>query len=227
MPTADDLWREEFGPRYAKAKYREDVAREHAFLDHLTHLIAGESVRTLTPRDVVLLHRLGCPLFYPEAELLPAHLLQFIWALHVDNAGSLCRRLYRRARFIRRHRAAGADSEAFRALLEDCQRYLQEMYLDAPSARSRGACESRPLGIFWIAGLLSDLAEKMGAIDPLSGLPLGECPLPRLWQYHKSIRARELGDKLHDFSPSDAILSEWLEATQKTTRPVPATSAAS
>lgn len=215
MPSADKLWQERYAQRYAQLKYQEDTWRELAFIDEPRE-ICGEPVRTLTPHDVILLQGIASPLFYTDQPLRPAHVLQFIWALHLDNRGNPLRRLYKRARFIQRHKYCNVDSEAFKTRLLAVDAYLREMYVDAPPGKAKDNAETRrPLGVCWIASLLTAIGDVFGSTDPLTGRPLGQTPLPRLFQYLKSIRARAQGDKFKDYAPSDALLSEYLEELGK------------
>lgn len=211
------LWKEQFAERYAKAKRQEDIWRELAFCD-TDRLVCGEPVRPLTPQDIVLLQQLGSPFVYPTLEVEPAHILQFLWLLHTANRGSIFRRYYRRNRFIRRMARRKFGPEPYEKMLQECRQFLREMYLDAPASR-KGDQETKPLGVNWVASLMVAVGRVLGPTDPLTGQSLGEAPLPRLLQYHKVIRARDEGDKFKDFSPSDAIVSEWMEATNRQTHP--------
>ena len=221
---AQQLWADKYAARYAEAKFREDEAREAAFGDAEIHRVCGEPLRPMAPRDLLILQAIGSPLVYAGQEVTPAHVLQFLWALHAENRGHWLRRAYHRARMIRRvaHTRRSADPVGD-AILEVCA-YIGTMYLDAPAAAASGEGGeriSRPLGACWIAPAMVRIAADLGPRDPFDGRPWGEVPMPRLWQYLKAIRARDLGDKFKDYSPSDRVMSEWLAESQQP-QPAPA-----
>jgi hypothetical protein len=59
------------------------------------------------------------------------------------------------------------------------------------------------------------LGRYLGPHDPFGGTSWADVPLPRVWQYLKSISASEAGAKFKDYSPSDRIMSEWMEEVNR------------
>ena len=198
---AQQLWADKYAARFAAARFAEDTAREQAFIDD-THVVYGERLRGMTPRDMLHLQIVGSPIIYGQREIQPAHVLQFLWALHTKNKGPL--KYFHRKRMIRRvlnRRTANPVTDALVAVSD----YVGLMFLDAPG---RSNTESKPIGACWLAPVMVRLSKAVGIHDPLDGRDWADVPLPRIWQYLKAARISE-DPKAKDYSPSDKILSEW------------------
>jgi hypothetical protein len=207
--TPEELWASKFAHRFAEERAREEARREQAFLD-LPIIIGGEEVRAMTPRDLLLLNGAECPFVCGGADS-PEQVALFIWALHVENDGSLgWRNRRRRYKMIRRLAPQNYDE-----LVRACNGYVEEMFQDAPGGSGAGDSpqERRPLGTCFLAPLVVNLAVETG----WSQHEILGTPLPRLFQYQKAIRAREDGRKFIDSSPSDRLTSEFLEELNKQT----------
>ncbi len=202
--TPEELWASKFAHRFAEERAREEARREQAFLD-LPIIIGGEEVRAMTPRDLLLLNGAECPFVCGGADS-PEQVALFIWALHVENDGSLGW-LNRRRRYKMIRRLAPQNYEE---LVRACNGYVEEMFQDAPGG-GESAKERRPLGTCFLAPLVVNLAVETG----WSQHEILGTPLPRLFQYYKAIRAREQGKKFVDSSPSDRLTSEFLEELNK------------
>lgn len=203
--TPEELWASKFAHRFAEERAREEARREQAFLD-LPIIIGGEEVRAMTPNDLLLLNGAECP-FVCGGQDSPEQVALFIWALHVDNDGSLGwfnRR--RRYRMIRR-----LAPQNYEGLVRACNDYVEEMFQDAPGGGGESSKERRPLGTCFLAPLVVNLAVETG----WSQHEILTTPLPRLFQYYKAIRAREQGKKFIDSSPSDRLTSEFLAELNK------------
>ena len=209
---AQQLWADKYAARFAEARFQEDEAREAAFFD-ATHKLCGEPVRAMTPRDMLVLQALGSPLVYASGQVTAAHVLQFIWAVHQENRGNWFVRLYRRGRMIRRVAHERRSENPIEDAIVEISKYISTMFLDAPGGSSH---ESKPLGACWLAPAMVRLGKHLGPHDPFSGNSWADVPLPRVWQYLKSISASEAGAKFKDYSPSDRIMSEWIDEVNST-----------
>ena len=207
--TPEELWASKFAHRFAEERAREEARREQAFLD-LPIIIGGEEVRAMTPRDLLLLNGAECP-FVCGGSDTPEQVALFIWALHVDNDGTLgWRNRRRRDKMIRR-----LAPQNYETLVQACNGYVDEIFQDAPGGSGAGDSpqERRPLGTCFLAPLVVNLAVETG----WSQHEILGTPLPRLFQYYKAIRAREQGKKFIDSSPSDRLTSEFLAELNKKT----------
>lgn len=207
--TPEELWASKFAHRFAEERAREEARREQAFLD-LPIIIGGEEVRAMTPRDLLLLNGAECPFVCGGADS-PEQVALFIWALHVENDGSLGW-LNRRRRYKMIRRLAPQNYDE---LVRACNGYVDEIFQDAPGGSGTGDSpqERRPLGTCFLAPLVVNLAVETG----WSQHEILGTPLPRLFQYQKAIRAREDGKKFIDSSPSDRLTSEFLDELNKQT----------
>jgi hypothetical protein len=204
MADAHQIWRDKFAEKFARERTQEEERRKVAFLD-LTYSLCGEEVRTMTARDMLLLDGLRSP-FLVGGQIAPAHIPQFIWLLSVDNDLSRpLRTSWKKGRLIGRSRKWNYDEAV--AAIDD---YIGEMFLDAPAGGKPDDGERRGIQTCFLAPLLLRLASEIGATDPASGLPLIESPLPRLFQYLKTMRAKAEGKEFNDSSPSDRLINEWL-----------------
>lgn len=197
--TAEELWATKYAHRHAEERAREEARREQAFLD-LPYLVAGEPLRAMTPRDLLILNGVESP-FVCAGEMSPAHVAMFFWAMHRDNEGRQ-NWAERRARNALLKRMAPRQYEELVAAGID---YVQEIFMDAPKS-SIDADTRRPLGTCFLAPLVMNIALETG----WSQDEIINTPLPRLFQYTKALRARNLGKEFVDSSPSDRLTGDFL-----------------
>lgn len=196
---AQELWATKFAKRFAEERAREESRREQAFLD-LPILTAGEPLRLMTPRDLLLLNGAESPFVCPTG-MTAAHVALFFWAMHERNDGTdSWRNRRRRAALIKR-----LAVQPFEFLVEAGREYCNEIFQDSPPS-GESADEKRPLGTCFLAPLIVSVALETG----WSQSEIVGTPLPRLFQYMKAIRARQLGKEFTDFSPSDRFTNEFL-----------------
>ena len=206
MPVdAQALWADKYAARFNDAKLAEDLAREQAFVND-THLVYGERVRSLTPRDLLHLQAVGSPVIYGHADISPADIMLFLWAIHTRNRGPWFMRYFQRGRMIGRVLARRSENPVDDAVSEIAA-YVSGMFMDAPGGAAK---DGKPFGACWLAPIMVRLSAKVGPADPMDGCAWADTPMPRIWQYIKAARAAE-EPKFKDFSPSDRIMSEWMQ----------------
>jgi hypothetical protein len=205
------LWEEEFGPRFAAMQGREQALREQAFVEWES-LVLGESLRQMTLGDMFILQGAGNPYIAGGAWPEPVDVLQFLWIMHAENRGGKLRKWWAKRQMIKRVATRKVEGDAMEAWTNAINAYLDDVFLDSPK---RAKDDSRPLGVCFMASLMVRLSNYIGTVDPASGKGWAEVPIARIFQYIKAINRNELGEKFKDFSPSDRVMSEWLEATQK------------
>lgn len=195
------LWAEKYAARFAEERQREEGRREQAFLD-LPHVICGEPLRAMTPRDLLLLNGVNSPFVCP-IEPKPEDVLVFFWLLHVENDKTQSWRTRRkRDKMIRR-----LAPQPYETLVGSCIDYVEEIFMDAGTNGGVSNSERRPLGTCFLAPLIINIAlETSWSQQDILGTPL-----PRLFQYMKAIRARKDGKEFVDHSPSDLLTSEFLK----------------
>ena len=206
MADAHQIWRDKFAARFAEERTQEEERRKLAFLD-ISQDLCGEPVRCMTARDMLLLDGLRSP-FMVGGQISPAHIPQFVWVLALaNNPATPFRTALAKGRLIGRARKWEYDWS-----MKQINGYLEEMFLDAPAGGSSSPENNDRRGIqtCFLAPLLMRLCSEMGAIDPASGMPLMESPLPRLFQYLKTLRAKAEGKEFQDSSPSDRLINEWM-----------------
>lgn len=202
--NAEELWATKYAARHAEERAREEARREQAFLD-LPYLVAGEPLRAMTPRDLLLLNGAESP-FVCATEMTAGHVAMFFWLMHRDNDGSESWRMRRkRAALIRRLKPRKYDD-----LVAAGMDYVAEIFMDAPQG-SADSGSRRPLGTCFLAPLVMNIALETGwAQDEIL-----DTPLPRLFQYTKALRARNQGKEFVDSSPSDRLTGEFLAELQR------------
>jgi hypothetical protein len=196
---AQELWATKFARRFAEERAREEARREQAFLD-LPILAAGEPLRLMTPRDLLVLNGAESPFVCPT-EMDAGHVAMFFWVLHEENDGTNTWRNRRRKTALLRRLAPKSFDEVVAAGRD----YVDEIFQDSPAGRESSG-ERKPLGTCFLAPLVVNIALETGWSQ---GEIVGT-PLPRLFQYMKAIRARTAGKDFTDFSPSDRFTNEFL-----------------
>lgn len=206
------LWETVYGPRWHALHAREQALREQAFVEWDTDLF-GERIRQITLRDMFLLHGAGNPYIAGGAYPEPADVLQFLWQLHAENKGCALVRWWRKRRMIRRvARISVAGADALQAWSNGINAYLDDVFMDAPK---KSAKDDRPLGVCFVAPLLVRVCGCLGPVDPASGESWMDAPVARLFQYLKAISRSEAGAEFKDFSPSDKVMSDWLDHSNR------------
>lgn len=197
--TAEELWATKYAARHAEERALDEARREQAFLD-VPYLVAGEPLRGMTPRDLLMLNGAESP-FVCATEMTSAHVALFFWVMHEDNNGSIGWRANRRRNaLIRRLAPMGYDE-----LVAAGRDYIEEIFMDAPQGGG-GDLNKRPLGTCFLAPLITGIALETG----WSQREIMDTPLPRLFQYTKALRARNQGKDFVDSSPSDRLTGEFL-----------------
>lgn len=204
------LWVETYGPKWAAIREREVSLREQAFIDWES-VVLGERIRQITLGDLLLLQGAGNPFVAGGRAPEVADIVQFLWVLHAENKGNAFRRGWNLGRM--KGRLLNVKSaDPMTTCCDAIHAYLNDVFQDAP----RGSSEKkRPLGACFMAPILVCVAGKLGAVDPASGKAWASCPLARIFQYMKAIAREELGSKHKDFSPSDKVMSDWLDHTNR------------
>lgn len=197
------LWSEKYAARFETLRALEARLRAEAFLD-LPLDLCGVPVRLMTPRHLHLLEGCGNPLVV-GGEPLPGHYVQFVWILSLGRESGGWLAPWRRGRLLRRLGRLPAG-----AVHRECSAYLEQVFLDAPSAApAPGGAAPRPFGGWFLVPLLTLLAAELGPADPWSGRPWGCLPLPLLFQFRKVLEARARGKDFVDRNPSDKLLSDF------------------
>jgi len=205
--SPEELWATRYAQRHAEERAREEARREQAFLD-LPMLVAGETLRPMTPRDLLLLNGIDSPFVCP-GEVQPEHVAAFFWVLHTDNHGHDSWRQRRRKRSLLGRLAP----QPFEFLVAEARDYIDEVFQDSPRGTVASG-ERRPLGTCFLAPLVVNVALETG----WSQHEILGTPLARLFQYMKAIRAREAGKEFTDTSPSDRLMDEFLCELSQPTR---------
>ena len=204
------LWTEVYGPRWAAIREREVSLREQAFIDWES-VVLGERIRQITLGDLLMLQGAGNPFVAGGRSPEPADIVQFLWLLHVKNRGNAFRRGWHLGRM--KGRLLKIESEdPMTTCCDAIHAYLNDVFQDAPRGDT---VKKRPLGACFMASILVGVAGKLGAVDPASGKPWVSSPLARIFQYMKAIAREEIGSKFKDFSPSDKVMSDWLDHTNR------------
>lgn len=204
MPLSfEQLWAEKYLPRFQAQAQREAEARDRAFLD-LSYTLCGEDVRQMSAADLFLLQGLENP-FVCGGKIAPAHIAQLIWCLHTaNNPEQPLRNEFRKGRMIAR-----IGKIPYGKAVDEVTAYVDHMTVDLGGSSHSESNDRRPLLACFLAPLLVQLCDGLkSAIDPATGRPLIESPLPRLLQYRKVIEARAAGRDHKDYAPSDALLVE-------------------
>lgn len=206
------LWQDIYGPRWAAMREREQGLREQAFVSW-TGTILGEPVRQMTLGDMLILQGAGSPFIDGKGMPEASDVMQFIWALHVKNTGSRFARGWHRQKMI--HRLMQVEAvDPVNHCIEAVNAHLDDVFQDAPRG---GKNDDRPLGVCFMASLLVRLGSRIGAADPATGEQWAQVPLARIFQYMKAINRDEIGKEFKDFSPSDKVMSDWLDHSNRLT----------
>lgn len=198
------LWHDKYAARFEELRAREERYRAEAFVE-LPRIVAGESIRVMTARDLHLLDGSGNA-FVCGLDPAAGHLAAFLWQLHARRpaaAGLLG--AWRYGRFLGRLRRR---SRSYLAAIQSVREYLDFIFFDAPG----GGCSSgdtRPFGGSFLVPLLGVLAAELGSCDPLSGRAWADVPLPQIFQWQKFCARRIQGKDYVDRNRSDRLLSDF------------------
>lgn len=209
-----DLFAEEnYVQAWRAAQAEEAERRSEAFFD-VARPVAGIPLRHLTARDMHVLDGFRSPFVCGDpAAATPEHIISVLWLLRYQVPGGLLGRIFghslHRAYLRRRWRTPGLREEDHAELIV----WFNDVFADSGAPRRRGDGQGRTtIGVHFLAGLLLDIACEAGAVDPSTGLPLIESPLPRLFQYQKILRAKREKGEFVDFNGADQIKSAALAA---------------
>lgn len=210
MVSFEQVWQDEFEPRARAIVQREAELRTEAFLD-VPLTLCGESVRQMTPADLVILDALANPFVsgIAEGEAGEIDCAGFIWQLHLTNDHTArIGNLFRRARLIRRL-AAMTVSEKCIEIARYCNRTFFDLRSGSADREKIGnEIGNAPPPTYFLAPLMTNLCAEMGHVDPMSGEILAHTPIARLLQYSKSIQRQNTGES--DYGPFDSMRSECL-----------------
>lgn len=207
------FWNTKYGPEMAATRRVEAERRTDAFVEGAAFMVCGETLRLMTPRDLLLLDSVDNA-FVCMTEPTEADLAWFLWVLSQSNDGSRSwANRWRKGRLTAR---IGA-----RTSLEDdaseVYHYLDRLWIDtsAESEIEKGEKKERkPSGVYCLAPLLVNVAAVVGAVDPMSGRLLADTPIPRLLQYQRSAMERKNGEA--DATSFDSYRSRCLEEVNDT-----------
>lgn len=183
------VWHAEFEPLIAEKRRRVEETITEGMLD-ISLTLCGESVRQMTPHDMLHLDAMGNVFIGGSADGM-VHFVDcagFIWQLHTaNNQTNSIANLYRRERLIRR--LARRD---LNPMIKEILGYVDRMLME--SASSRPPEDSAPESVLkrhepkthFLAPLIVAVAADIGHLDPMSGQLLAQTPLPRLKQYQRA-----------------------------------------
>lgn len=210
MPSAFDLFCEEnYVPAWREARQAEAERRAEAFFD-VARPVAGIPLRPLTPADLHILDSFRSPFVVGDPAAATAeHVASVLWLLRYRRSRLPFAFRFHRRILLRRWRAPGAFPEDLAAL----SLWFEDAFADAGGPRESGEAHPRePIGVHFLASLLVALACEIGPLDPSTGRPLVETPLPRLFQYQKILRVRREGSDFLDFNAADKVKSAAVNA---------------
>jgi hypothetical protein len=189
---------------------RETALREQAFIEWES-VVCGERIRQMTLGDMLMLQGLGNPYVAGDAFPEAVDVMQFLWLLSVENKGGRLRKWYQRRALIKRVAQIKA-ADPLEACGAEIDSYMTDVFQDSPKGSKS---DRRPLGVCFMASMLTRLASALGPHDPATGEVWARSPLARIFQYLKAIRASETDGEFKDSSPSDKIMSDWLDETNR------------
>lgn len=211
MHPFDYYFAEHYAAAFAAEREAESARRAEAFLD-IARPIAGISLRPLTAHDLLVLDGFRSPFVCGDAaDAAPDHLIAILWLLRLEPPPRFFSGLAYR-RHAARLRFRWLDPER---LLEDhaaLKLWFDDIFADSGLTQSTPSAPRAPLSTHFLAGLLAPLAVELGAFDPATGKPLIESPLCRLFQYLKTLESRKQGSDYINFTPSDRLKGEALNA---------------
>jgi hypothetical protein len=195
--SPEELWATKYAPLFAEEKAKEDARREEAFLD-LPLIVCGESIRAMTPMDLLVLNGVNSP-FVCGGEITREECEYILWFLNTTNSGrNSFGDAWRSGRMIRRLTRVPLSEIA-----DAITAYVESTFQDAPE-KAEG--ESRPLGLCFIVPMIMRIAQATG----WSRQDIMRTPLAQLFQLLKVQRAWEQGKDFVDVSPSDRITGRFL-----------------
>lgn len=202
--------------RWQQAKQEEESRRSEAFLT-IARPVAGVRLRMLTARDLFILDGFKSPFVAGDPATATApHVVAVLWMLRSAPPAGFLGRVFgygiHRRMLRRRWLTAGQFSRDHAELIV----WFDAIFTDSGAPREKGqSAAAQPVGANFLASLLVPICAQMGAIDPATGQPLIESPLPALFQYQKILRVQREGDKFVDYSGADRIKAQALDDWNK------------
>lgn len=205
------LWQTKYAPMLAQTGELERQWMAESFIDG-TYTVCGEELRWMTPRDLCVLDGCESPFVchqkIPEAE----DVAFFVWHLSANNTGKGIGNAFRRGRcygkLVARERDLAMD-------VAEVEEYCARALVCMPEAKANdghngNALPPKPIDVHFLAYLMVEIAAVIGPIDPMSGRPLADIPLPRLMQYKSEIERRS-GRSADNKTEADVMRSRCLE----------------
>lgn len=214
MISAEQLWAEKYAGLFAEEQAREVANRDQAFLNQAVD-ICGEELRVMTPMDLLVLSGVDNA-FTCGGAPRAGDVGVFLWWLNTSNDGSNSYgNAWRKGRALRR-----IARLPFEEVVPAIFGYMNRVFQDAPGGGG-GGDERRPLGTCFIAPLVLRVARETGWEEAA----ILSTPLPKLFQYLKTMRAQEQGKDFMEFTPSDQIKGDFLSELNALNNPPPPASA--
>ena len=151
----------------AAAAAEEELRRDLAFCD-LELDIAGEPVRQLTPRHMMLLFQARSP-FFCGGRRQPEHVAQFLWAVSPQFSPDV----RTRDAFLERI----AETVPFQPARDGIEEYLDQALMDSPPTSSRRSRHAA------ICSFLAVLVHRIASAYHWDEGAILEKPIARLYQY--------------------------------------------
>lgn len=179
----DFLWETRYIPELNAKIAKDSERRADAFSD-APFEVFGESLRQMTPRDLVYLEGMDSPFVAGGPEATADDVVFFLWSLNAQNdSAAPIKTAFRRGRFIARVAERIAQFGHEFAVYEVFE-YLDRIFIDLPTGdKDDKDKERKPPSVHCVAPLLVDVAGIMGPRDPINGKWLGDTAIPRLIQY--------------------------------------------
>lgn len=182
------LW-EEYAPRIAAARKRDNEGKDGAFLAYDEDRIGEFPAVLLTPKRYLLLSGVGA---FGGAEAESMMVLRFLWIVSPDFKPS---RISAKL-FLWKHRKTDPVE-----LLPEIQKYMARTFSNMPGSKSQGE------GSAWVASMVDLLASEYGWTEKA----ILDCPLQHIFQYVSMIKARATRQPIEFSSEADRLQAEFME----------------
>ena len=197
------LWTTKYAAAIASRMELEAQRKAESFVDTAL-TVCGEEIRLMTPRDLLYLDGFENPFVTNKRLPDPIDCAFFIWTLSVKNRAGLLNSRRQRAVYKNIARRDVAIN------VGEIEEYCSRVFIDVPPSAPKETSERKPPGVYFLAGLLANLASDMGSIDPMSGELLADTPIPRLLQYVKSVRMHKDANE-EDVTEFDSARNRCME----------------
>lgn len=183
-------------PGYREALEVEREQRETAFID-APELVCGVAVLPLTPRHVLILDGIGCPIFR-GLPMTPVDIARMMWVISTDFTEHVTiRSRWDRYRMTRRVAEIG-----YGELLQALGKYVDDAFADSPAGNGGEKAFSS-----WVASYVHVLAARYGWEDG----KILNTPLKRVFQLLRHIQRDNNPDAIF-ICRSDKVRSAWLRS---------------